>query len=382
MTLNSIYLHIPFCNKKCNYCSFYSVSKSEHSLPSYVEFLQKEIYEYSRIYNLEGTEIKTIYFGGGTPSILQAENIKMLINSLKAIFNFSEDIEITLEANPETLTPHFLSNLRSVGVNRLSIGAQSFIDEELKFLGRLHGIEDIHKSVNYAIMSGFNNINLDLIFGLPGQSIANFQKSLKEAVKLSPEHISLYNLSVEPDTPLSRLLKKGKISLPSDDLQAKLYTLSSNLLLADGYEHYEISNFSRPGFYSRHNMNYWKGGYYLGFGPSAHSYFKDRRWWNVKSIDLYENSLKCGKMPVENAESLAEDNKITEWIMLNLRLNTGLNFNEFHNLFKVNFHNIYGDVLDSLCESSPDLVHLDDEGFRLTERGFLLCDEITGYFIR
>ncbi len=372
--MSGIYLHIPFCERKCIYCDFYSL-ENLNLLDEFVAYLLKEFDIFKSESDFVGdSRFDTIYFGGGTPSLLKPSHIEKILNELNKKFKISSNPEITVETNPGTVDKRKLSELREIGVNRISFGVQSFFDDDLKFLGRIHNAEDAINCVKLAFEAGFNNVNIDLIFGLPGQSEERWRENLNKAIELNVPHISAYNLIVEKGTPLYELVKNGEVALPSVDEQAQLYEICIDVLEDAGYNHYEVSNFAKKGFECRHNLKYWRYENYLGFGPSAHSFWEDKRWWNVANLNKYLNAINLGKLPIANFEILSEDKKIEEFIYLGLR-STGIEFNKFRDKFGFDF--LDGEIMDELKElEKHGFVKLDEFSVKLTRKGFLLCDEI------
>lgn len=372
--MSGIYLHIPFCERKCIYCDFYSI-EDLNLMDDFVRFLLKEI----DIFRVESDFVDdvcfdTIYFGGGTPSLLKPGQIERILNELHKHFKISANSEITIETNPGTVDRGKLIEFRIAGVNRVSFGVQSFFDDDLKFLGRIHTVDDAVSCVRFAFESGIYNVNIDLIFGLPGQTLEMWRSNLFKAVDLGVPHISAYNLIVERGTPLYELVKTEKVSLPSEDDQAKFYETTIEVLEDAGYVHYEVSNFARNGFECRHNLKYWQYENYLGFGPSAHSFWENRRWWNVASLNKYLNSVNFGKLPIANFEILNEEKMIEEFVYLGLR-STGVDFKKFKERFGFDFTD--GEIIDEIKEYEKiGLIKVDEHGIRLTRKGFMVCDEI------
>ena len=295
-----LYIHIPFCVSKCHYCDFNSYADKSHLVERYQEVLLSEISQFSK-----NREINTIFFGGGTPSYLPPDKVLQVMEMIKRSFNCSSVYEITLESNPETIdnTKRFAGYLEA-GINRVSIGAQSFDDQILESMNRPHRAEKIPQVVDYARKAGFENINLDFIFGYPGQTMAIWKDTLKKAIQLLPEHISLYGLTIEPGTTLYTFVKKDNVRVLEDDLVLDMYQYALLELKKAGYEQYEISNFSLPGKECLHNLNYWKNGEYFGFGAGAHSYIYGRRYWNIRSIDEYIKQMESGQSAVVGEERL------------------------------------------------------------------------------
>lgn len=330
-----LYVHIPFCLKKCFYCDFnsYPVASFKEACPgivkSYLESLPKEAESLrSNLPGVGGTELKTIYIGGGTPTAVPPDDLlSSLGECIKRIgkapspATFVNTVaEISLEVNPATVDRHILQRLRSWGINRLSVGVQSFDDSILKSLGRAHSSFDAKDTVILARKEGFENLNIDLIYGCPGQTLKVWQEDLRECVSLEPEHISAYALTLSDEVPLKRMASEGIIRLPGDDLVADMADLAHDFLSTAGYGHYEISNWSKPGYQCRHNLNYWKRGNYLGLGAGAHSHVDGRRWWNVGDPIEYVSSVAENCLPVEGNEYLTDRDKMTEDMILGLRL--------------------------------------------------------------
>jgi len=372
--MSGIYIHIPFCERKCIYCDFYSV-ENLNLIDRFTESLLKEI----EIFSIEAdffndSIFDTIYFGGGTPSLLEPTQIEKILNKLSQSFKISSNPEITLETNPGTVDKRKLLEFKNLGVNRISFGVQSFFDDDLKFLGRIHTGEDAFKCVNDSFEVGFENVSIDLIFGLPGQTVEKWLDNLKFAVSLNVPHISAYNLIVERGTPLHELFSLGKVEIPEDEIQAQLYERTIDFLENAGYVHYEVSNYAFEGFECRHNLKYWQYENYIGFGPSAHSFWINKRWWNFANLNKYINALDLGKIPVANFEILDEEKMIEEFIYLCLR-SKGINVARFKGKFGFEF--VDGDIKDEIEElERAGYINIEDDFIKLTPKGFLLCDEI------
>lgn len=315
-----IYLHIPFCKSRCQYCDFFSTTL----LPlreEYVNALQKELVD--RKYYLPDPQIDTIYFGGGTPSLLSSEQIAALLLTIRRNYQVSPQAEITIEANPGDLTTDYLHALRAAGINRLSIGIQSFNTRQLQLLGRRHTAAQAIESVKTAQQCGFQNLSIDLIYGLPNQTLSDCEEELNQALMLGVQHISTYCLTYEEGTPLTAMRDKGTITPADDDLLNSMYAQLQLTLTQHGFEHYEVSNFALPGYRSRHNSSYWTDSPYLGVGAAAHSYDGQTRQWNIADLDSYISSATKGDTITEK-ETLSETDKYNERIMLSLRTNEGI----------------------------------------------------------
>jgi oxygen-independent coproporphyrinogen-3 oxidase len=322
---------------------------------------------------------ETVFFGGGTPSLLAPAQLETVLACLRSTFSLAPDAEISLEANPGTVTLEQLAAFRSLGINRLSFGVQSFRDADLGFLGRIHDGAQALECVALARAAGFGNVGLDLIYGIPGQDLPGWDENLRRAVDLGPEHLSAYSLIVEEHTPLHRMVEAGRVQVTPADLEATLYERAMERLEAAGYEHYEVSNYARPGFRCRHNGAYWSHRAYLGFGPSAHSFRpapdgnRARRWWNVADLGEYGARLARGIAPVESEEQLGPTELLREGIFLGLR-SGGLDLERLAGEFGEEVVAEWGAVLRGLLDEG--LAILEESTLRLTRPGFVLCDEI------
>ncbi len=327
-----LYIHVPFCQKRCLYCDFYSNTDMGYQ-EAYLSALIREM-ELRKNY-LERETLETIYLGGGTPSQLSVENLNRIFEAIYQYFPVNQDMEITLEANPDDMTPAYVAALCSLPVNRISMGVQSFDAADLKFLNRRHDREEALRAVHLCQEHNLYNISIDLIYGLPGQTPEKWQKNLDEVLRLDIPHISAYHLIYEEGTALYRLLEAGKITPVDEETSLALFTLLIENLSAAGYQHYEISNFARPGWYARHNSSYWKGKKYLGLGPSAHSYNGTEREWNVSSLPEWIKGIQTGKVALES-EQLDENTCYNEYIMTHLRTMWGIDLNELSEKFGEN----------------------------------------------
>jgi len=361
-----VYIHFPFCKKKCLYCDFFSKANQDFLIPDFLEALTKEINLRAEIFSPIDETVDTIYFGGGTPSLLRPEQIEDVLNSLASVFSPVDNTEITVEANPGTLSFDLLRGYRKIGINRLSIGVQSFNNEELKFLGRIHTAEQAEEFFSEAQRAGFDEIGIDLIYSLPGQSLGEWEENVDRALSLKPAHISTYALTWSSATPLGKAIETGKCPRPDEETTVEMYLLACKVLSEVGYEHYEISNFALPGHRCRHNEGYWTGKPYLGLGPSAHSYIRDKRFWNLSDIRKYVDVLSHDELPTLGEEKLNPRQKFLEHIALGLRRREGI-------------------PMEALKNKRQEIAHLVQAGLAvlkggvlsLTARGFLLADEIT-----
>lgn len=315
-----IYIHIPFCKKKCSYCDFYSIG-FRNEFDSYKELIKKEI-DYRKSF-LNNEEIETIYFGGGTPSLIPESDISTIVQHIKSTFNVSENPEITLEANPDDLTSEKLETFLKTGINRLSIGIQSFSNQELKLLGRRHDAESAKKSIRLAQKVGFKNISIDLIYGLPESTLKSWENTLNESFAVNVQHLSCYHLTYEEGTPFHRKLIKGTIKEIDEELSEQQFLMMRDMTSKNGFLHYEVSNFAKDGFISKHNTSYWKGYSYLGLGPSAHSYDGQVRQWNTRSYDEWARNIESGNIKLEG-ETLDTIKKFNEILLTRLRTIWGI----------------------------------------------------------
>jgi oxygen-independent coproporphyrinogen-3 oxidase len=319
-SLPGLYLHVPLCRSKCSYCDFYSIT--DLSLVSaWLAALQKEVL----IYQGSFAPFDSLYLGGGTPSLLDGRQLTALMACLRRHFTFAPEAEVTLEANPDDLTLNKLTVLKDLGVNRLSLGVQSFDDQELAFLGRRHTARQAEQALNWSRAAGFTNLGLDLIYGLPGQKTEAWLKNLERALKFRPEHLSCYQLTLEAGTPLGARKVRGQIKPLPEETERDLFLLTSRFLTEQGYSHYEISNFARgETYYSRHNRKYWRHVPYLGLGPAAHSFTEGKRWWNHRSLEQYCRALREGGAPVAGSETLSAAQRHLESLYLGLRTKEGV----------------------------------------------------------
>lgn len=368
-----LYIHIPFCAQKCAYCDFYSLPGAEGKMDEYVRAVSAHLAEVAP--RAAQHSVDTIYFGGGTPSYLGPKRLKVLLSSVQKHYALSADAEITLEANPDSAGDwRVLRALRRAGFNRISLGMQSAIDEELRAVGRIHTFEQVRAAVAAARKAKLKNVSLDLIYGLPGQTMESFSSSLRAAVALEPEHISCYGLKLEEGTPL--YAARDTFSAADDDLQADMYLFAVSFLQEAGFVQYEISNFARPGFESRHNLKYWTLSEYAGFGPGAHSDFGGVRYSFDRDLDAYINgALRGGQMPIE-CEDLPAWTRDTEYLMLTLRTVRGLDPRTFENTFRQRFAPFL--PLLERYEALGLAVRGTDSTWHFTPRGFLVSNTLIG----
>lgn len=369
----SAYLHIPFCERKCIYCDFYSIENLSLR-KDFVALLLSEIDLKLEAYPaLAQRELKTIFFGGGTPSLLEPAELEQIINSLSKHFRIAGDVEFTLECNPGTVSEEKLKGYRSLGVNRLSFGVQSFDQYELEWLGRIHDANDAREAIRLARKAGFDNVSLDLIFSLPSQKEETLRNSLREAIALETDHISAYNLIVEPGTPLFRLVQLNKVIELEPDRAATLFELTQETLKQAGFEQYEISNYAKSSEKrAKHNLVYWDGFKdYVSFGPSAHEFLEGERSWNVSSLEQYRKFILDGTLPRLNSEHPSKEERRTEVLYLGLR-STGVRLGQFRDFFGEDL------LLDPeiLALIEDGMLTIDHDLLKLSTRGYRFCDGI------
>ncbi|CDC05756.1 oxygen-independent coproporphyrinogen III oxidase [Clostridium sp. CAG:343] len=376
-----IYIHIPFCKQKCYYCDFVSYSNKCSEVKEYIESLKKEIEEF----DFSNYKVTSIYIGGGTPSYIDSIYIVEILSELKEKLKCNliefKDIEITIEVNPGTVDTKKLNDYKKLGINRLSIGLQSTKNDILKKIGRIHTYQEFLKIYKLARETGFKNINIDLMIGIPGQKIGDLKNTLQDIIKLEPEHISVYSLIIEENTPIEKMLENGEIKLPDEDLERNMYWYVKNTLELNGYNHYEISNFAKLGKESRHNLNCWNQEEYIGFGVAAHSYLNGIRFSNTINVEEYiqhiENNRKEENIQIEESQSL-EDKK-NEFMMLGFRKIQGVDIARFKEKFIDNPIFLYRENLNKLVEEG--LIEVDLNHIKLTNKGIDLANLVFEEFV-
>lgn len=396
----SLYFHIPFCTHRCAYCDFNTYAGQEELIPAYVDALCKEV-EFigtrlsSPLREGAGSEVHTIFFGGGTPSLLSSKQFEFVLNSIRSHFNLTNDAEITIEANPGTISEQNLCALRKLGINRISFGVQSANTEELRMLERIHTFFDVIEAVTSARKAGFDNLNLDLIYGLPEQTLQTWQTTVQRILDLHPEHISAYALTLEHGTPFGRWSARGLLPLPDPDLAAEMYEWLGETLEAHGYAQYEISNWATPGFACRHNLQYWRGLPYLAFGAGAHGYADGYRYSNalriktymerLMNIDARSSNLQFPLSPAtvnQHKQSLQED--MSEFMMTGLRLTReGVSEDEFLARFGKDMHQVYGKEINELLKLGliESVGNRGCHSLRITKHGRLLGNQVFMRFV-
>ncbi len=376
---HGIYVHIPFCQRKCAYCDFYSLTDLTLQQPFVASLLQE-----MALVNSHEILSDTLYFGGGTPSVLTQQQIETIMQQARDLFTLTPDAEITMEVNPGTVTQNYLNFLRQIGINRINIGVQSFSRDILEFLGRIHSPGHATQAIEQARKAGFDNVGLDLIFGIPGQDASSWQDDLKTALVFAPEHLSCYILSFEKGTPLDQMRKTKAFKLAPEQHIADLFRITQQILKDAGYEQYEISNYARidnsgKTWRSRHNRKYWSFAPYTGLGPAAHSYTAPFRYWNVRDVGLYSAALAQGRLPIQEREKTTTEQQITEAIYLGLRTSDGMNIAHFEKSFQMDFNQQYGDTLKALYQEN--LVIVENGRCALTPEGMLFHDGIVDRLI-
>ena len=370
-----IYVHIPFCKQKCSYCDFISYCDKNDLIEKYIKALKQEIKNSS----VNEYEISTIYIGGGTPSYIESKYISEILKTIKQKYNISRNVEITIEVNPGTATKEKLRDYVEAGINRISIGLQSCNNNLLKMIGRIHTYEEFLSTYKLAREVGFKNINVDLMIGLPNQTLDDVKKSLEEISKLNPEHISVYSLIVEEGTPIEKKIADGQLKLPNEELEREEYWEVKKFLESLGYKHYEISNFAKTGYESKHNLNCWEQKEYLGFGAAAHSYMKKTRYSNTEDLEKYINQeMQSEQLHIVHEVQKEEEQK-KEYMILGLRKINGVQISSFKNKFGCNPIMEFKNELNKLTQEG--LIEIDLDQIKLTEKGIDLANIVWEEFI-
>ena len=365
-----IYIHIPFCAVKCIYCDFYSITDRENSIPRFINAIVKEI-ETCTV-DVSNWKLETIFIGGGTPSLLNGRNIESILNALERKYDLGQIKEWTMEANPGEAPLERLKDFRSLGINRLSMGVQSLEPDLLKFLTRIHSANQVFETYDHARNAGFENINCDLIYSMPGQSWEIWERDLLRVLDLKPDHISAYTLTLEKGTELYQFVKKGQVTMPEEDQTGGWFLKTHGILNSHGYSAYEISNFAKPGMECRHNLHYWRIHPFLAFGPSAHGFNGSNRWGNVRSLDQYLTQIESGNTPISMKESLTQKNLTNELIGFGLRMNEGIDLAQIPERYL----NQFNTNLESAREKWSDVLILRDSSVSLTKKGMVYTDAV------
>jgi len=366
-----LYIHYPFCRRKCSYCDFYSEERGLNRRTQYHQALLKEL---DLRLSTARAKVATVYIGGGSPNLIPPAGIAEIFRKIRSDTRLGSNSELSIELNPGAVSKSFLTALKSLGINRVSIGAQSFHDDELKTLGRSHQSADIMKLVERLKDLPIANFGLDLIFGIPGQTLSSWEKSLEYALQTAAEHLSLYCLSLEKGTALTNACLSGILQPLDEQIEWSMYQTAAWILAEAGYEHYEISNWAKPGRFSRHNQRYWSGKTYYGFGPAAHSFDGQRRWWNVASIDEYISRLENDTLPVERSEILSPSEKITELFQLKLRTSDGLTDIEYQKLTGIAFDDLIDRMRQFFGAQFDRYFEFDGKRLRSTLEGWFVND--------
>ncbi|MDO5010772.1 MAG: radical SAM family heme chaperone HemW [Intestinibacter bartlettii] len=364
-----LYIHIPFCVQKCKYCDFNSYKMIQSEKNRFLSDLKKEM----ALYKNKDRKINSIFFGGGTPSILNNQEIKMIMDEIKQNFCIDEDAEISMECNPGTLNEEKLKFMKSIGINRLSIGLQAVQENLLGYIGRIHNYNQFEKNYFEARKAGFENINIDLMYNLPHQTFEDWKETLHKIVDLNPEHISAYSLILEEGTKLYEMYMDKEFDLGDEDEDIKMYEYTIDYLKSNGYNQYEISNYAKMGYECKHNILYWKCKNYIGLGPGASGYINNVRYNNVKSLQDYHEKLSGNEKPIDFFETLTEKDKIEEKIIMGLRMNEGIIFKDFEE-FNLDFTEKYKEQLKRHLEL--ELIEMTQEGFKFTQKGREISNNI------
>jgi len=371
----SLYIHIPYCDHKCIYCDFYSIINYKNK-PEYLNALKREIKYYAET-SEDKFIVETIFFGGGTPSLMEVSYIEEILNSISNSFAVSENVEITLETNPGSVNREKLSMFRQIGINRISIGVQSFDDNDLRFLTRIHTGNEAIKTVNDAENIGFRNISIDLIFNLPNQTKEKWRLNLEKAVTLPVQHISAYSLILEKGTILNKMVLDGKIEIGDESFDADLYRFTQDFLIGKGFMQYEVSNFALPEFECKHNQQYWNYGDYIGIGTAAHSFVNNKRWWNYKSLTFYLKSVNEKGNSIAGSEILTKVETLEEFVMLALR-GGGISIKRLESEFSSEWLKLNNPKIIKFKKLG--LLEITPKNIKLTKQGYALCDEILTEF--
>ncbi|SMB90861.1 oxygen-independent coproporphyrinogen-3 oxidase [Desulfonispora thiosulfatigenes DSM 11270] len=373
----SLYIHIPFCESKCNYCDFLSYPSCDNEIKTrYVKALEKEI---TLTNNKSSTPLKSVFFGGGTPTSLSGSSFCTLMDTIKKNYYVNQQTEITTEANPETVDYTKLCMLKDSGINRVSFGVQTFDEELLKSIGRIHSAKTVYKSYGTARKAGFLNVNLDLMYGLPEQSLKKWEHTLLETLALEPEHISLYQLKIEETTPLGKELQKGKIEIFDDEIALEMYKMARAYLGEKGYKQYEISNFAKPGYECKHNKTYWLNEPYIGIGLGACSYKSPTRKINVGGLEEYLENLENNQLPFYEEDIHDKKIEMSETVFMGLRLTEGVSLDQFENRFGEKLEIVFKRAINKCI--SLGLIELNPERIRLTDKGLYIGNLVFEEFL-
>ncbi len=369
----SLYIHVPFCKAKCTYCDFYSIVGRENAIPAYLNSILKEIEQKTHELDLSGYYLDTIFFGGGTPNLLDPQHLDRILKKLQSLAPSGEHMEIGMEINPGEASLANLKAYKNLGINRISIGMQSFQPHLLTFMSRIHTAEKSFSTYDDVRSAGFENVSGDLIFAVPGQTREEWVGDLERLVSMQPEHISTYSLTVEAGTALHRWVEAGHVKMLEETVDTGMYNWGRDFLEKSGYPNYEVSNHAKPGFECRHNLNYWTGVEYLGFGPAAHSYFGGRRSWNIRNLDAYLSDIMKSGNGEADSERISQSMARNEMILTRLRLTQGLNLTEFASLFHEDLLQTKSDML----KKWSGRLDISKGQLKITRKGWALTDEIS-----
>lgn len=374
----AVYIHIPFCTQICHYCDFNKVFLKGQPVDDYLKALKTEMEK--TFANLPPENVETVFIGGGTPTALNEKQLEYLMQTINCFIDVEKEIEFTIEANPGDLTVEKLKILKNYGVNRLSIGVQSFNNNLLKAIGRNHKVEDIYKTIESVKQQGFTNISIDLMYALPNQTIQDVEFALNEFFKLDIEHCSAYSLIVEPKTIFYNLMNRGKLPLPSEDEEATMYQMIMEQMESHGYHQYEISNYAKKGFKSKHNLVYWDNDHYYGFGAGAHSYINGKRRSNIGPINHYLKAIEKGRLPIREEISLTVKEQMEEEMFLGLRKTAGVSQKKFYQKFSIDVLEYYREEIEKLIQDG--LLQINEDEIQLTNRGRILGNIVFQQFIK
>ena len=372
MKNGGIYIHIPFCTEKCIYCDFYSLPNQEQSIKPFIKNLCKEILIRSKKSTIDW-KIDTIFIGGGTPSLLSESDLENIISAINKNFNLNDLKEFTIEANPGEFDYNKMVNFKLMGVNRISFGFQSLNLDMLKFMSRWHTPEDSIRTFKNARKAGYSNINIDMIFGIPGQTLDVWSNNLETIVSLEPEHISAYSLTVEKQTPLYHLVQSDKVKMPHENIDLDMFNFTIDFLTEKKYSQYEISNYCKSKRECLHNLHYWKRNPYLSFGPSAHGFYKNIRYWNSRDLNNYMKNLNKNNLPDSESETLTQENIFNELILNSIRIKSGINLTQIKNDFNIETQQ---NILNKANEWGENLT-IKSDCIKLSRKGMPIADEIT-----
>ncbi len=370
----SLYLHIPFCLQKCPYCSFYSLAGRMDLAERYVQAISTQLHFFSQAYSEQQRPLTSIFFGGGTPTLLPSETLSKILTECLEQFPCADGAEVSIEVNPATVDGKSLDVLRQAGFNRLSVGVQSLQDTELRQLGRPHTVADAVKTVRLARTAGFENINLDLMYGLPDQDLQTWKNTLDSALDLQPTHLSIYELTIEADTPFAQREKQGKLSLPTEDTILLMLEETQQALMQAGLHRYEISNYAQPGYQCRHNINYWQNGEYLGLGAGAVAFLHKTRFTAIAHVERFCELLESGQEGWQEKEKLDRDASFRETVIMGLRMTEGISLPKLTERFGINAEIYYSETLHRLIRQG--MLHIVQERLQLTAQGFLLANAV------